>query len=207
MAAHTEDPRAKDQPGLAKVLMRTKKSKNLSEFAGIESLRADGPHSEHREDLMLFGQFVGEWRLDVSFYEADGSLQRQCFADWIFSWILQGKAIQDVLVVPSREERAKNPDASVKSGTTLRYYNHTLGAWRVLFLGPHTNTYISLIGRQQGKKIVLEGPDVDGSPLRWVFSEITPNSFLWTGHISKDGGNTWYMEQKMTAKRRTRRTT
>lgn len=183
--------------------MKTNKRKELADSAAIEALRADGPHPEHREQLMLFGQFVGEWLLDVSFYEADGSLQRRYLADWMFSWILRGKAIQDVLVVPSREERVNNPDIPVKSGTTLRYYDHALGAWRVLFVGPQTNTYIPLIGRQQGEKIVLEGPDVDGSPLRWVFSEITPNSFLWTGHISKDGGNTWYMEQKMIAKRQT----
>jgi hypothetical protein len=182
--------------------MKTIKPIKLADFAAIEALHADGPHSEHREQLMLFGQFVGEWLLDVSFYGADGSLQRQYLADWMFSWILQGKAIQDVLVVPSREERAKSPDAPVKSGTTLRYYDPALGAWRVLWLGPHTNTYIPLISRKQGEKIVLEGSDVDGSPLRWVFSEITANSFLWTGHMSKDGGNTWYMEQKMIAKRR-----
>jgi len=115
---------------------------------------------------------------------------------------LQGKAIQDVLVIPCREEHAKNPDIPVKSGTTLRYYDSDLEAWRVVWLAPHAKAYIPLIGRKQGEKIVLEGPDVDGSPLRWAFSEITPNSFLWTGHTSKDGGTTWYMEQKMMAKRR-----
>lgn len=108
--------------------MKTNKRKELADSAAIEALRADGPHPEHREQLMLFGQFVGEWLLDVSFYEADGSLQRRYLADWMFSWILRGKAIQDVLVVPSREERVNNPDIPVKSGTTLRYYDHALGA-------------------------------------------------------------------------------
>ena len=182
--------------------MNTIEAKNRSAFAGIEALRADGPNEEYRDQLMLFGQFVGEWLLDVSFYEADGSLQSHYLADWMFSWILQGKAIQDVLMIPSREERANNPDAQIRSGTTLRFFDPALDAWRVLWMNPHSNTYILLIGSGQGAQIVLEGLDVDGSPLRWVFSEITPDSFLWTGHISKDGGNTWYMEQKMVARRR-----
>lgn len=177
-------------------------SESPAAYAAIEALRADGPHPEHQEQLMLFGQFVGEWLLDVSFYGPDGSLQSHYLADWMFSWILQGRAIQDVLVVPSREERARKPEMPVKSGTTLRYFDPVLGAWRVLWIGAHSNTYIPLIGRQQGEQIILEGPDVDGSPLRWVFSEITPNSFRWTGHTSKDGGRTWYMEQLMKAKRR-----
>ena len=182
--------------------MRTIKPENPANFAAIEALRADGPNPEHCEHLMLFGQFVGEWLLDVSFYEPDGSRQTRFLADWMFSWILQGRAIQDVLVIPSREERVHEPDAPVKSGTTLRYFDHSLGAWRVLWVGAYTNTYIQLIGRKQGEQIILEGPDVDSSPLRWAFSEITPHSFLWTGHISKDGGHTWYMEQQMKAKRR-----
>lgn len=74
--------------------MNTVKSKKQADFAAIEALRADGPHAEHREQLMLFGQFVGEWLLDVSFYEADGPLQRRDLADWMFSWILQGGTYQ-----------------------------------------------------------------------------------------------------------------
>ena len=81
--------------------MNTNKSEHPAMFAAIEALRADGPHLDYQEELMLFGQFIGEWLLNVSFYEADGSLQRQFLADWMFSWILQGKAIQDVLVIPS----------------------------------------------------------------------------------------------------------
>lgn len=183
--------------------MGTIKPEAPASFAAIEALGADGPHPEHRDQLMLFGQFVGAWLLDVSFYAPNGSLQSHFFADWMFSWILQGRAIQDVLIIPSKKERASNPDIPVKSGTTLRYFDPALGAWRVVWVGAHTNTYIPLIGRQQGERIVLEGPDVDGSPLRWIFSNITSNTFLWTGYTSKDEGHTWYMEQQMKATRYT----
>lgn len=43
---------------------------------------------------------------------------------------------------------------------------------------------------------IEEGPDVDGPPMRWIFSDITPNRFCWRGQ-------TWDMEQEMFATRRT----
>ena len=185
---------------------RTKASVDPSpELSAIAALGADGPDPLYRERLSLFGQFVGEWLLDVTFYSADGTAVSNFKADWMFSWILRGRGIQDVLLIPPREERDANPDATVKCGTTLRYYDPELDVWRVVWVGAHSNTYIPLIGRKTDDGILLEGPDTDGSPLRWMFSEITPDSFLWTGHTSKDGGRSWYLEQRMTAARRSPR--
>lgn len=171
-------------------------------FAAIEALRADGPDPERLPGLMLFGQFVGEWLMEVSFFQADGRLINSFKADWVFSWILQGRAIQDVLMSPSREERAANPGAPFRSGSTLRYYDYVADLWRVVWVGAASNVHVSLIGRKRGDEIVLEGPDVDGSPMQWIFSDITPATFWWRGMISKDGGKSWYREQEMFATRR-----
>lgn len=171
-------------------------------FAALEALRADGPDPERKAGLMLFGQFVGEWLMDVSFFQPDGKLIRNFQADWVFSWILQGRAIQDVLMHPCREERAQNPNAPLKSGSTIRYYDHEQDLWPVVWIGPESNTYVSLIGRKNGDGILVEGPDTDGSPMQWIFSDITPKTFRWRGMTSKDGGKTWFMEQEMFATRR-----
>ena len=64
------------------------------------------PDPERLPGLMLFGQFVGEWLMEVYFFNPDGSQMANFKADWMFSWILQGRAIQDVLMHPCREERA-----------------------------------------------------------------------------------------------------
>ena len=40
--------------------------------AAIDALRADGPLPAYREHLMLFGQFVGIWDMDISFYDEAG---------------------------------------------------------------------------------------------------------------------------------------
>ena len=42
-----------------------------------------------------------------------------------------------------------------------------------------------------------EGPDVDGSQLRWMFTEMKPNRFHWKGWSSGDDGATWRLEQEI----------
>jgi hypothetical protein len=35
------------------------------------------------------------------------------------------------------------------------------------------------VGRKVGEDIVLESRTVEGHPLKWIFSDITPDSFRW----------------------------
>jgi hypothetical protein len=58
-----------------------------------------------------------------------------------------------------------------------------------------------LHGGADGERIVLLGTDVDGAKLRWTFNDIRPDSFLWRGETSPDGGTTWRTEQVMHLKR------
>lgn len=171
-------------------------------FAAIDALRAEGPRPDLKDRLMLFGQFIGAWIMDVSFFNEDGTVLKQTSADWMFSWILQGRAVQDVMLFPCREDQLKQPSAPVRTGSTLRYFDPVLDAWRVVWIGATNNVYIPLIARKRAEEILLEGVDVDGSPLQWIFSDIKPDSFRWRGMTSKDAGKTWYMEQEMFGRRR-----
>lgn len=49
--------------------------------------------------------------------------------------------------------------------------------------------------------ILITGPDMDGSRLQWTFTDITAESFIWTGRTSVDG-ESWRIEQVMVAQRR-----
>jgi hypothetical protein len=165
------------------------------------ALGASSADPERAEKMMLFGQFVGAWDLDVAFFDRAGRETKRYPAEWIFGWVLGGRAIQDVLIAPPREHASAPPPATTGTGSTLRYYDPKLDAWRVVFVGASSNEYAILTGRAVGDRIVLDGQE-KGEYYRWQFSEITRDRFLWTGHISDDEGRTWWKEQEMVARRR-----
>jgi hypothetical protein len=167
--------------------------------AAIENLRAYGPHPAHADALRTFGQFIGVWDMDIKLFDKTGNTIYHQLGVWMFSWILDGRAIQDVLIGPPRPTQ---PSTERAMGTTIRYYNEAKKRWQITWMTPSGRTCIHLEGGQRGDGIFLEGTDVDGSPLRWMFSEITPDSFHWRGYISDDSGKSWRMEQEMFARRR-----
>jgi hypothetical protein len=170
--------------------------------AMIEALAAGGPWPEHAEKLMLFGQFVGTWDLDVTVFDLDGAVRAEGRGEWLFGWVLEGRAVQDVLIRPPREERPGSaPTEFWEYGTTIRFYDPRIDAWRVTWLGPVQGNAVSLIGRAVGDEIVLES-EGEGLALRWVFSEVSADSCRWRGSASDDGGGTWLLLQEMELRRR-----
>ncbi|MBI3287380.1 MAG: hypothetical protein HYZ68_04960 [Chloroflexi bacterium] len=164
----------------------------------LRLLAADGPHPAYADKMMLFGQFVGSWDLDMKLYDSDGS-SRSLKGVWHFGWVLEGRAIQDVLI-PHRPEGGM--------GTTLRFYDPRIDAWRVVWAGPADGEFSTLVARQVGDQIFLEGTWSIAAEHRlwqWRFSEITETSFHWQGVVSDDGGQTWRLVEEMYARRRTGR--
>ena len=86
-------------------------------------------------------------------------------------------------------------------GTTLRFYDPAIGAWRSTWIDPLNGRVRRFIGRPEGGDIVLEGLD-DDPPERWGFRDISENSFRWTGEVSEDGRRTWRLDEQMFIRRR-----
>jgi hypothetical protein len=82
----------------------------------------------------------------------------------------------------------------------LRIYDPKLEAWRILWSDPATNFFSQQIGRAQGADIVQTGPDPRGGSMRWMFSEIQPDSFYWTAERTVDG-RSWRREVDIRARR------
>jgi hypothetical protein len=156
-------------------------------------LTASGPFDEYAEKMMVYGQFIGSWDMDAVWYDRSGG-QKTGKGEWHFGWILGGRGIQDVLFAAGAP--------SHKYGTTLRCYDVELDVWHVTWMQPYGGEFVNLMGRKMGDRIVNEsiGPDT-GRLLRWSFNDIKPDSFLWLGEVSTDNGVTWFLEQRMLAKR------
>ena len=153
----------------------------------IESLVA-----EPNPELALFGHFVGDWDMDIEFYNEDGDTTYRGLGSWSFSWVLDGHAIQDVFSYPTQTGRGV--------GTTLRTYSRDRDEWQIIFLGAGREEITILHGGRHGDDIVLQGIDADGHN-RWTFTDIRPDSFTWTGEISLDG-ITYRLNHRMTGTRR-----
>ncbi len=161
----------------------------------FDLLAASGPFIEFADRLMVYGQFVGTWDIDAVWYKKGGE-RKKGKGVWTFGWILGGRGIQDVLFFAKAEPH--------QYGTTLRCYDSLLDAWHVTWMQPASGEFVNSLGRRIGDRIVQEGLGNDYlQRLRWSFTEITPNSFLWTGEVSTDHGATWFLEEEMRAVRRT----
>jgi hypothetical protein len=139
--------------------------------------------------------------MDIRFFNETGKEIFHGPGEWMFSWVLDGRAVQDVLVYSDIKDAAKKAPGERRIGSTLRYYDPNADLWRLVWLGATSGTFITLTGSSQGVGILVEGLDMDGSHLRWSFTEITPNSFHWIGMSSRDR-ITWWKEQEMFARRR-----
>ena len=150
-------------------------------FAHI--LHAPGPDPERKSKLALYAWLVGRWKFDIT-TTADDNTTHAGGGEIHAGWVLRGRAIQDVWMIPRLADRkpgiAQMPGAGNWYGTTLRVYDPGIDAWRILWCDPATNFFSEQIGRGRGPDIVQEGADPRGGRMRWTFSDIDPDSFHWT---------------------------
>jgi hypothetical protein len=168
-----------------------------------EVFHADGPDCDREAKLALYAWIVGRWDMDVTALLEDGTTH-EGRGEIHAGWVLQGRAIQDLWMIPRREERkpgmGEMPGTGNWYGTTLRIYDPNLDAWRILWSDPATNFFTQQIGRARGSDIVQEGPDPRGGAMRWTFAEIQSDSFHWTAERAPDEKN-WRREVDIRARR------
>jgi hypothetical protein len=165
------------------------------------AMMAAGRSSEIPESADAYGWLIGSWDLEVCDYRL-GDPPRRSLGEVHFAWTLEGRAVQDVWIVPQRSERSGDLSGVTNLyGVTLRVWDASIQAWRVTWINPVTGMRDELIGRWSGKDVVQVGRHPDGTPIRWIFSEITADSFHWTGEALQADGWTWKMEGEFRAKR------
>ena len=111
---------------------------------------------------------------------------------------LDGRAVQDTWITPSRADRApaRLHDALVRP--TLRFFDRS-GHGRAV-VGSGAGYRIELEGRRVGDDIVQVGRRGDRT-IRWTFSRIQADSLLWQGHVLENDGATWRLEVEVQLRR------
>lgn len=147
----------------------------------LETLTSETKNAKLPEEFNYFGKLIGSWKIDY----VDNSNSRSIKGEWHFSWILDGMAIQDVIILPDYE-----------LGTTLRMYNPKTHAWDIAYC--YTGKIMRFEARKEKGVTVLT--NVEGERRKWVFAKIEENNFHWQDVMVKDNGE-WQINFEIYAQR------
>jgi hypothetical protein len=162
-----------------------------------DALISAAPHEAIPPEQRIFEPFIGSWDLVVSWYRPDGAAERRLDGEWHFARVLEGRGIQDVWIVPPRAQRPAT-GGDYEYGTSLRFYDPTIEAWRSTWIGPQHRVVHSFVARRVGDQVQLETM-LDGQRMRWRFLDITPGSFTWCNEREVEGR--WLLTQDFKARR------
>jgi hypothetical protein len=164
----------------------------------LSLLSAPGRSPEIPEEADAYGWLVGSWNLECVHYRGVAvSIPGEAH----FGWVLEGRAIQDVWIMPGPAERVSADRVNNMYGTTLRVWDASIQAWRISWKNPVHDHFQEQIGRRSGPDVVQIGIRSDGTVTRWRFTEITADSFHWLGEALLADGENWRLEGEFLAKR------
>lgn len=147
----------------------------------FEALMSERKSTALPEEFNYFGKLIGSWL--INYVEGDNS--RAIKGEWHFSWVLEGMAIQDVIILPDYEY-----------GTSLRIFNPATHVWDVAY--GYTGNIIRLEARKQGEMIVLTFTSDENR--KWVFTRIDDNTFHWQNVTVQDNGQ-WHINAQIQGER------
>lgn len=165
-------------------------------------LASPGRSHEIPEAADAYGWLIGSWELDVRHYWGLDVAARRIRGEAHFGWVLEGRAIQDVWIMPQRSDRTTDLDKTMNMyGTTFRVWDPAIQAWRITWINPAGDHREEQIGRWSGNDVVQVGTRPDGTQTRWTFTEIAHDSFHWLGEALELNGKMWKLEGEFRATR------
>lgn len=155
------------------------------------------------EKLRPFELLMGSWIFDWVGHNPDGTTWMEQ-GEWHFAWILEGRAIQDTWICQgiSLWDSVKYPAGQY--GTTIRYYNEKEECVKVLWIGSVSSQIYHFSVTFQDNRIIQQKMPVGENleKAKWIFMDITNNSFTWEGYQSDDCGLVWNLTQEIFARRK-----
>jgi hypothetical protein len=168
----------------------------------VNALVSSAPSSELGDAATVYDWLIGSWHVEIRHFGPAGEPTLDLVGEWHFAWVLEGRAVQDVLIAPTRTSRAANTSREGnRYGSTLRVYNRQTKHWDLTWNNPATGNREELHGRKIGADIVQEGTRTSGQRIRWVFTEIKADSCLWYGEAMQDDGR-WRREAEFRMRRK-----
>jgi hypothetical protein len=189
-----------DYPGIwHRVYPANPRYNQRREFA--DALISDSYSSELNGEEAMYDWLIGSWEVTAFDYSDNSTIETK--GEWIFSWVLEGRAVQDVWIAPQRSLRTTQSPRNVnRYGTSLRVFHPDTKKWKVYWHNPVSGTDNQMTASKHGKDIVQEGQTANGNPLRWIFTDISNDAFRWYGEYSADEGKTWKLATEFYGRKR-----
>jgi hypothetical protein len=174
-------------------------TETASHFAQALVSERRSPEIAAHEDI--YAPLLGVW--DVEAHDrTDNRTFLVSHGEWLIARTLEGRAVQDVWIAPTRaSRRADTPRFANRYGTSVRTFDPNTRSWQVTWFNPVTGAFDVLLTRMDGKRIVQEGTRRDGQRMRWIFQEVTAKTFHWTGEGQLADGS-WRLEAEFFGRRR-----
>lgn len=157
-------------------------------------LYAKSLHSSIPEDKDTFGKFIGKWSLDLTITNFDGTKTRHK-GEWHFHRILQGRAIQDIWIIPDLTTHLDNEFHEY--GTTIRTFNPKTNQWKAVWVGPIQNQFFVFDIQDDIDPITLTLNNNSNLMMKWSFFDIAKNSFKWKSEVKIKEQDNWFINYYM----------
>lgn len=175
----------------------------------VDTLLSDKCHREYQEKLRPYAPLIGNWDFEWVGHQEDGSTW-SVPGEWLFSWVLEGRAIQDNWICPKRELRSLEKYPKGEYGTTIRIYDFKEEKINTFWFGTILSQFRIFEARWEDNKIIQEEiPFKNRDKIcRWIFKDITEDNFKWEAHESMDNKESWKITQEVFAtKKQIKKTT
>ncbi|MDP4239984.1 MAG: hypothetical protein Q8904_11000 [Bacteroidota bacterium] len=169
----------------------------------IKSLVASTPHPSTYEKLQPYEPLIGDWEFDWVGHNQDGTTWTVP-GEWFFSWILEGRAIQDNWICPSLSLRNTGKYPAGQYGTTIRFYDENEDSVKVIWIGA-INTQLNLFKAVFSENQIIQQEIMIGqkqNPAKWVFKDLKAESFKWEAYQSEENRKVWKLTQEVFARRK-----
>jgi len=141
-----------EMPGRRRWKRMAKEVTNTNVF--VDALVSSGPATELEDVDHIFGFLVGSCEVEAVLYDASGRSETRK-GEVHASWVLEGRAIQDLFIFPRRADRPLGTAVGDdRYATTIRTYDRRMDAWRVNFINPAADeTSARLIAAAQEREL------------------------------------------------------
>lgn len=143
-----------------------------------------------------FAPLLGDW--DFDYYDGyDGDTVRHVLGEWLFRRILNGCGIEDLFICPSRASLITNPQPDGEYGLAVRMFNKEEKHYDMVYTCEQFTRYLQF-KMEDGK---LVGTVLDNPSEKWVFCEITDETFHWQNITVLKNGE-WIVNANVYGKRK-----